>query len=147
MINEQVRQSQRYQETLGRGRMGEDFLMSVLSERLEGSGLSVRLATEHNHKEPFDIEILDQDRVLVGIENKDLSPKTQGTWIKNPAKRRKLKYAEEHGFKLVLTTVTIRETEDIWFREGLVNGVPRIFDYNVEHLVDKIIDVRGRVKT
>lgn len=141
-VDECIRQSRRYQETLGRGIKGEQYLFERLSAGLAGSGLEVRLvATEADHT-PFDLEVLDGDRILVGIENKDLRPSTQGTWIKGSAKRRKLEYAAEHRVGLVLTTVTIREAEQVGFHEGLVNGHPTRFDYDFGHLVERIMEAK-----
>ena len=142
MISDEVRQSQRYRETLGRGRMGEQFIYEELSRRLEGSGLAVRLATEDDHRVPFDLEVLEGDRILVGIENKDLASTTQGTWIKKVSKRSKLFYAEENHISLILTTVTRRDIKAIGFREGLVNGHPIMFDYSPERLVKRILAAR-----
>jgi hypothetical protein len=147
MISEELRQSQRYLVTLGRGRMGEQFLYEELSKRLEGSGLAVRIATEDDHRVPFDLEVLDEDRILVGIENKDLAPTTQGTWIKKDSKRSKTIYAEENHIRLILTTVTRRDIKAIGFREGLINGHSLTFDYSPKRLVKRILAARREDST
>jgi len=129
-------------EAVQRGKDGEQFLYEELSRRLEGTGLTVRLAAEENHNVPFDLEILEGDRILVGIENKDLAPTTQGTWIKKAPKRSKTSYAEKNHIRLTLTTVTRRDIKAIGFKEGLVNGHSLIFDYSSEHLVKRILAAR-----
>lgn len=136
------RQTMGYLDALDRGRAGERYLYDELLKRLVGTGLGVRLATEDNHKVPFDLEVLDGDRIIVGIENKDLSGADRGTEITKVAKRRKLQYAAEHGIPTILTTVTRRKIERIGWKEGLVNGYPTVFDYDVGRLVDRILLAR-----
>jgi len=142
MISEGLRQSQGYLHALERGRAGERHLYDELSRRLEGTGLVVRLATEDNHEVPFDLEVVQGDKILVGIENKDLAPSSQGTWIRKRSKDLKREYAAQQSIRLVLTTVTKRDEGVIGFREGLVNGSKKIFDYDIEHLISRILGVR-----
>lgn len=139
MISDELRRSQRYTETLGRGRMGEQFLYEELLKRLDGTGLAVRLATEDDHRVPFDLEVLDGDRILVGIENKDLASTTQGTWIKKRSKDLKLKYAAQQRIRLIFTTITLKAQGQIGWHEGLVNGSKAIFEYDLDRLVDRIV--------
>jgi hypothetical protein len=139
MISDELRRSQRYIETLGRGRMGEQFLYDELSKRLDGTGLAVRLATEDDHRVPFDLEVLDGNRILVGIENKDLASTTQGTWIKKRSKDLKLEYAARQRIKLIVTTITLKAQGQIGWREGLVNGSKAIFEYDVDRLIKRIV--------
>lgn len=126
-----------------RGRAGEEYLLSELGQRLSPYGLDVVHVTVDNKNAPFDFEVFDGDTPIVGIENKDLSPTTQGTWIKRSRKKRKIEYALKMGIRLVLTTITMRDTGRIGFKEGIVNGVPQIYDYDVDHLVDRILGARG----
>lgn len=139
MISDELRRSQRYIETLGRGRIGEKFLYDELSKRLDGTGLAVRLATEDDHRVPFDLEVLDGDRILVGIENKDLASTTQGTWIKKRSKDLKLKYAAQQHIRLIFTTITLKAQGQIGWHEGLVNGSKAIFEYDLERLIKRIV--------
>jgi len=147
MISDQARQSRRYIEALDRGRLGEQFLYDELSKRLEGTGLTVRLSTEHDHKVPFDLEVLQDETVLAGIENKDLSGDNRGTEITKSAKRRKLQYAAEHSIPVIVTTVTRRKIEAIGWKEGLVNGHPTVFDYDLGSLVGRILSARQGTPT
>lgn len=124
------------------GRLGEEYLLAELESRLSGSGLLVKLKSDENKNAPFDLEIFEGDRVLVGIENKDLGPATQGTWIKRTRKKRKLAYARQCGIRLILTTITRRDAGQIGFKEGIVNGSPVVFDYDLGRLVDRILDMR-----
>lgn len=143
MISDELRRSQRYTETLGRGRMGEQFLYEELLKRLDGTGLAVRLATEDDHRVPFDLEVLDGDRILVGIENKDLASTTQGTWIKKRSKDLKLKYAAQQRIRLIFTTITLKAQGQIGWHEGLVNGSKAIFEYDLDRLVDRIVATKA----
>ena len=147
MTSDEVLQSRHYLEMQGRGRMGEDYAYGEISSRLVGTGLTVRLATEDHYKAPFDIEILKGDKVLVGIENKDLVSTSKGTQIRGCQKHRKLRYAREHGIRLILTTVTRRDIHAIGFKEGLVNGHPLVFDYNLDRLVGRILTVSMEDRT
>ncbi len=122
-----------------RGRAGEEYLLSELEGRLQPFGLVVRRTAIDNERAPFDLEVLDGHEVLVGIENKDLAPATQGTWIKRSRKKRKLAYAQDHSIRLVLTTVTLRDAGRIGFKEGIVNGAPVLFDYDVDRLIERIV--------
>jgi hypothetical protein len=141
------RQTTSYLDALERGRAGERYLYEELSKRLEGTGLGVRLATEDNHEVPFDLEVLEDGRIIVGIENKDLSGADRGTEITKVAKRRKLQYAMEHRIPVIMTTVTRRKIEAIGWKEGLVNGHPTVFDYDVGRLVDRILSARQGTPT
>lgn len=138
MTTDEQRHSYRYLETLSRGREGERYLFAELSRMLVGTNLTINLATEDDHRVPFDLEILYGEKVLVGIENKDLSTTSLGTWIKGEAKRRKLAYAREQGIKVMLTTVTIRDTGRIGFCRGLANSHVMKFDFDRNHLLQEI---------
>jgi len=146
-MNESYKQTRAYLDALERGRAGERYLHEELSKRLEGTGLVVQLATEDNHKVPFDLEVLEDDRIIVGIENKDLTGGDRGTEITKVAKQRKLQYAKEHNIPVVLTTVTRRKIEAIGWKEGLVNGHPTVFDYDVTRLVSRILSARQGTPT
>ena len=138
MISEKVRQSRRFLETEGRGQLGQEYLYDFLSESLEGTGLVVKQMSEESHCAPFDLLILKGKRVLVGIENKDLSVTTLGTWIKGRAKERKLAYAQEQGIEHTLTTVTIRDAGRIGFCRGLANSHVMRYDFDRDHLLQEI---------
>jgi len=132
-----------HEAALERGRNGEIYLLEFLEEHLAGSGLVVHHASENDAQAPFDIEVLDQDRILVAIENKDLAENSKGTWIIKSAKRRKEKYAIEHGIKKILTTVTKRDGEGyIGFQPGIVNGHVTVFNFRAEELVKEILSAR-----
>ena len=142
MNKEDLRRFHRYLETEARGQAGQQCMQELLSRELEGTGLVVKLRADEIHDAPFDLEVLDGERILVGIENKDLAETTKGTWVKGPSKKRKLIYARQHSIRLLLTTVTMRDTGRVGFKEGIVNGSHVLFDYDVRHLIDRILGAR-----
>lgn len=125
-------------DALERGRAGERYLKEILETELSGRGLTVSMPTEEDHRVPFDLETLDGDRILVGIENKDLGPSSKGTWQYKTAIRRKLRYAHEHSIPKILTTVTMREAGRIGFCRGLANSHVIRFDFELSHLLQEI---------
>jgi hypothetical protein len=132
----------RREESDARGTAGEHFLATKLEAALEGTGLTIRIASDDYKQAPIDLEVLDGNRIIVGIENKDLGPSTQGTWIKGPAKRRKQAHARVNGIPKLLTTVTLRDTEQIGFRRGIENKPVASYDFSLEHLVQEIVSTR-----
>jgi hypothetical protein len=135
-----------YVRAVERGRLGEDFLLEKLSPRLEGTGLTARLTREDDHRCPFDIEVVDEHgKVVTVIENKDLraSATYRCTRIEKSAKDRKTAYVHESGDPQVFTTITERDTGQVSFREGLVNGVPGIFNHDLDSMVGMILKARG----
>lgn len=131
-----------YQECVDNGREGELFALNYLDRALDGSGLTVRDANLYDHHAPFDIEVLDGDKVIVAIDNKDASKGLNGIWQKGPAIKRKLRYAKKLRTKTVLTTITIRDKDLLGFSEGLVSQ--RIIDFNFwrEDLLKEILSAR-----
>jgi hypothetical protein len=124
-----------------RGKEGEHFLATKLEAALEGTGLRVRIASEDDIRAPLDIEVLDGDMILVGIENKDLCLGTT-TRIDRLAKRRKQEHARVNGIPKLLTTVTLREVEQIGFRRGIENKPVASYDFSLEHLVQEIVSTK-----
>jgi hypothetical protein len=125
-----------------RGRSGEEYLLSELSQRLQPFGLVVRHTAADDKSAPFDLEVLDGPEVLVGIENKDLTPLSKGTWIKKSAKRRKQEHAKVNGIPKLLTTVTLRDAGQIGFRRGIENKPVASYDFSFEHLIEEILSAR-----
>jgi hypothetical protein len=132
----------RYRECHERGREGENFLAYKLEELLKGTGLAIRVATDQDPKAPFDLEVLDGERILVGIENKDLGPSTRGTWIKSSAKRRKHEHARVNHIPRMLTTVTLRDAGQVGFRRGIEEKPVASYDFSLEHLAEEILAAR-----
>ncbi len=125
-------------EASERGRAGELYIKQFLEEELSETGLTVVIRTEGDPNAPFDIEVRKGDEIRVGIENKDLSTTTQGTWIKGLAMRRKLVYAREHHIPKVLTTATMRDAGRIGFCRGLANSHVMRYDFDRDHLLQEI---------
>ena len=138
MTSDAIRQSRRYLETEARGQLGQQYLYDFLSKNLEGMGLTVKQTSKESHCAPFDLLVLKGKRILVGIENKDLSVTTLGTWIKGRAKERKLAYAQEQGIEHTLTTVTMRDAGRIGFCRGLANSHVMRYDFDRDHLLQEI---------
>lgn len=133
----------RREESDARGSAGEHFLATKLEAALAGTGLRTRITSDEDKNAPFDLEVLDGDnRILVGIENKDLGPSTQGTWIKRNAKRRKQEHARVNRIPKLLTTVTLRDAEQIGFRRGIENKPVGSYDFSLEHLVQEIVSTK-----
>lgn len=132
----------RREESDARGTAGEHFLATKLEAALKGTGLTIRVASDDDKQAPLDIEVLDGDRILIGIENKDLGPTTQGTWIKANAIRRKHEHARVNGIPKLFTTVTLRDAEQIGFRHGIENKPVASYDFSLQHLVDEILAAR-----
>lgn len=137
-----------YIRSCEQGRLGEDFVLGELSRRLEGTGLVVIHANADHWKAPFDLAVMDGNRALALIENKDLRSTSRYacTQIRRRQKKRKLAYARRHEVPLVFTTISRRHEEKVSFREGLVNGVPQIFDEDLEHMVRRILKERRSVQ-
>ena len=134
MISDDVKQTKHYLDALERGRAGEQYIFEDLVKGLLETPLVVRLTAQDNHMVPFDIEILDGPKIIVGIENKDLSATSDGSRIRKVSKRLKLQYAKDHNISGILTTVTRRDIGTIGWKEGLVNGHPTVFNYNRDSL-------------
>ena len=124
-----------------RGKDGERFLASRLQAALEGTGLRILIRSDEEKQAPFDLEVLDGDRILVGIENKDLHL-SKSTRIEGIAIRRKEDHAKAFRIPKLLTTVTLRDVEQIGFRRGIENKPVSSYDFSLEHLVQEILAAR-----